>query len=92
MRTLIETCGNLVLDPDGHRINFFKSSDGKVWSGVHRKWHGKSKKLENDEDEMAPVEEEDEAQRTQEALEDKFWRQHAIDVAEMSEKIKFRTK
>ncbi|CAL2047905.1 unnamed protein product [Caenorhabditis brenneri] len=37
MRTLIETCGELVLDSDGHRINFFKSFDGKVWSGIHSK-------------------------------------------------------
>ncbi|EGT35920.1 hypothetical protein CAEBREN_07642 [Caenorhabditis brenneri] len=43
IKSLIEVCGKLVLDSDGHRVNFFKSFDGKVWSGVHRKWHGKSK-------------------------------------------------
>ncbi|EGT35930.1 hypothetical protein CAEBREN_22735 [Caenorhabditis brenneri] len=68
MKPLIETCGNLVLDPDGHRINFFKSFDGKVWSGTHSKWHGKSKTAENEEEEMAQVEEEDDAQRMQDRM------------------------
>ncbi|CAL2047907.1 unnamed protein product [Caenorhabditis brenneri] len=70
IKPLIETCGNLVLDPDGHRVNFFK--------------------VENEEDEMAQVEEEDKAQGTQEGLEEKFWRQHDIDVDEMSERNKIK--
>ncbi|EGT37427.1 hypothetical protein CAEBREN_25053 [Caenorhabditis brenneri] len=40
----------------------------------------------NEEEEMPQVEEDDEAQRIQEALEEKFSRQHEIEVAEMSER------